>query len=425
VQDADTVWIETEQIRVGICERGAKVVSVKMNDFAYQKGAVLWRADSLIELIPDGSGGGAGLSVDGHSLDDIVFFCDDDVVHVRDGQDSAWVTFAGVWNGIQIEKRFGFSRNGYVVDLEVRSLGLTGRNVTLEWGCGLSESEWTEGGKSIQTLPRKAHVFDGKDIEHIQLKKAAKEERSGSYRWAGVTSKYFLVAMISVDAGDADVRVQAFSDSLSNALPKSNNLNYAVSMTRVNGESASQYHLFLGPMKLNELRSEGIGLQRVLYRGWGWFFFADRWFPALCEGVLWIMLVLGRSLRDYGVAIVLLTIAVKVVTYPLVQSSMKSMGKMRDLQPKINALRNRYKSDPKKMNEELMGLYRKEGVNPFNPGCLPMFLQMPVLFSLYVVLGKAIELRGAATVLIPWVKDLSQKEILFQLPFEIPFYGCR
>jgi YidC/Oxa1 family membrane protein insertase len=96
---------------------------------------------------------------------------------------------------------------------------------------------------------------------------------------------------------------------------------------------------------------------------------------------------------------------------------------MKELQPKIAAIRERYKSDARKMNEALMELYRENGMNPFNPGCLPMFLQMPVLFSLYVVLRKAIELRGVGTVLVPWVRDLSQAEVLFRLPFVVPFYG--
>jgi YidC/Oxa1 family membrane protein insertase len=112
---------------------------------------------------------------------------------------------------------------------------------------------------------------------------------------------------------------------------------------------------------------------------------------------------------------------------------MKSMNRMKLLQPKINHLRDRYKNNPKKMNEEIMAMYREEGINPLNPGgCLPMFLQMPILFALYMVIQKAIELRGAHTWMIPWVKDLSQPEILISLqqlgldkvfPSGIPMYG--
>jgi YidC/Oxa1 family membrane protein insertase len=97
---------------------------------------------------------------------------------------------------------------------------------------------------------------------------------------------------------------------------------------------------------------------------------------------------------------------------------------MKDLQPKIMALRDKYKNSPQKMNEEMMALYKAEGVNPFNPGCLPMFLQMPIFLALFIVLRKAIELRGASSWVLPWVKDLSLPEALFTLPFAIPIYGA-
>jgi YidC/Oxa1 family membrane protein insertase len=99
------------------------------------------------------------------------------------------------------------------------------------------------------------------------------------------------------------------------------------------------------------------------------------------------------------------------------------MSRMKDVQPKMEAIRAKYKNNPKKMNEQIMALYKKEGINPFNPGCLPMILQMPIFIALFVVLNKAIELRGAQTFLLPWVGDLSQAEALFHLPFAIPFYG--
>jgi YidC/Oxa1 family membrane protein insertase len=106
---------------------------------------------------------------------------------------------------------------------------------------------------------------------------------------------------------------------------------------------------------------------------------------------------------------------------------MKSMSRMKDLQPKINALRQKHKSNSAKMNQEIMALYKKEGVNPLNPGCLPMLLQMPVFIALFIVLRKAIELRGASTILVPWIHDLSLPESLFSfekiLPSGIPLYG--
>jgi YidC/Oxa1 family membrane protein insertase len=103
------------------------------------------------------------------------------------------------------------------------------------------------------------------------------------------------------------------------------------------------------------------------------------------------------------------------------------MSRMKDIQPKVEAIRKRYKNNPRKMNEEIMAIYREEGINPLNPGCLPLFLQMPIFIALFVVLRKAIELRGAGTWVIPWVNDLSRPESLISLtsifPQGIPLYG--
>jgi YidC/Oxa1 family membrane protein insertase len=126
--------------------------------------------------------------------------------------------------------------------------------------------------------------------------------------------------------------------------------------------------------------------------------------------------------HDYGIAIILITVILRLVTFPLTQSSMKSMSKMKEMQPRLQALQEKYKNNPQLMQAKLMEFYKEEGVSPLSGlgGCLPMFIQMPIMISLFVVLRKAVELRGQSTFLLPWVKDLSQKEALFNLPFTIP-----
>jgi YidC/Oxa1 family membrane protein insertase len=125
---------------------------------------------------------------------------------------------------------------------------------------------------------------------------------------------------------------------------------------------------------------------------------------------------------NYGVAILLLTLLSKIVTLPLTLKSSRSMARMKLLQPKIQAVREKYKSDPVNMNKAVMNMYREEGVNPIGAGgCLPMILQMPVFISLFVTLRKSIELRGAPFML--WINDLSGPEALFMLPGKILFYG--
>ena len=101
------------------------------------------------------------------------------------------------------------------------------------------------------------------------------------------------------------------------------------------------------------------------------------------------------------------------------------MEEMKVVQPKIKAIQDKYKNNPQLMQAKMMEFYKEEGVNPLASlgGCLPMFLQMPIMIALFVVLRKSVELRGATTFVAPWLSDLSQPEVIFQLPFAIPMYG--
>jgi YidC/Oxa1 family membrane protein insertase len=140
------------------------------------------------------------------------------------------------------------------------------------------------------------------------------------------------------------------------------------------------------------------------------------------EWILKRMLVLFHSLiPNWGVAILILTIVIKVVLYPFTHKSYQSTSKMQALAPKINELKAKYKDNPTKMNQEMANIYKSEGVNPLG-GCLPLLLQMPIFIALYGLLNKHFDLRGA--VFIPgWITDLSGPETIFTLPFSIPFLG--
>jgi len=122
--------------------------------------------------------------------------------------------------------------------------------------------------------------------------------------------------------------------------------------------------------------------------------------------------------HNYGLSIILLTILVKGLFWPLTHKSYKSMKEMQKLQPRMAKLREKYKGDKQKLNQEMMGLYKTYKVNPMG-GCLPMVIQIPVFFALFRVLGGCIELRHAPFAL--WINDLSAPDRLFNFPFQIPF----
>ena len=141
------------------------------------------------------------------------------------------------------------------------------------------------------------------------------------------------------------------------------------------------------------------------------------------ESILrWILTFFYRLVPNYGVAIILLTIVIKIVLYPITKKSYESTSKMQDLNPKIQEIKEKYKDNPQKMNQEMSALYKREGVSPLG-GCLPLLLQMPIFIALYGLLNRHFALRGA-TFIPGWINDLSSPEsILNFAPTSLPVIG--
>ncbi len=436
----DTIWVETDKIIVGISERGARIISLQMKEYNSSHLSHAKCAGGYVDLIQKNSPGGAGLTINNSCYDDAMFTPEvaipgNKVTVTLKNQFALSLMAHDPATGAEIKKQFLFSGDDYRIGFNVSGSQLNNSKVTVSWPAGIAESELLTPGRSSQTEERVAHYSDGADVEHIRFNKAdEKEDVSGFYRWVGVTSKYFFEAIVADTTRDADIKIISIEDTNHSAVNgKKGNIklvNYSMSYQFTVQGSTASFWFYAGPSRYLDLKKYGLQFQKIMFPVLGWtkmFFWADKWFPPIAEFVLWVLLMLFKVTRDYGVSILLLTILSRIVTYPLTQSSMKSMNRMKDLQPKINAIRAKYKSNPQKMNEATMALYKAEGVNPLNPGCLPMFLQMPIFIALFVVLRKAIELRGAGTILVPWVHDLSQPESVYNfgniIPGGIPMYG--
>lgn len=421
----DTVKVENNKFICKLTLIGAKIISIESKEYKY-----LSKTDGSmgknIQLIPAElrSIGGANLTINKTPFDNQIFSLADTTnknISISDNQEASISFFCSDPVIGEVRKTYSFTGNSYKIKVLIASPALEGKTVSVGWKCGIAESE-TDLKSVVTQNPKTIIISDGKSVEQIVNKKEENKVYTGYYRWTALTSKYFIVALIADSTGDADINVVSFKDK-KDSTGKNAPIDYAFDISKTAEKNSITYWLYTGATDINNLKKENIHLEKVLFSGWKAFARADLWFPPICEVVLWILIVLNTWTKDYGLSIILLTILAKVVTFPLTQSSMKSMNRMKMVQPKLEAIRQKHKANPKKMNEEVMKLYKDEGINPLNPGCLPMFLQMPILFALFVVLGKAIELRGAATFLVPWVMDLSRPEVLFMLPFEIPMYG--
>lgn len=418
----DTIWIENKKMTIGINEMGGKIVSVKMKDYKNED------TKENIEIIRRHEKGGAQLYIGGISYNEKLF--DDGIdgdrkIKVKNKED---ITLKYEKDGEIVEKIFTIEEDSYKIGLEIKSENIKGKTVNVGWEGGIVESEKQDNGQEQRVV----HYYNGKNIEHLKFKNKKNEETTGFYKWIGITSKYFLVSIVSENINDADMGISGYKVHGNENEKKVVEIDYDISFKTVAEENNKKYWFYVGPTKFEELKKYNEGFEKVLFPVMGFgkiFFWSEKWFPWIAEFVLWLLLMLKSIVKDYGIAILIITIISRIVTYPMTQSSVKSMNKMKEIQPKVNKIRGKYKNNPQKMNEEIMKIYRKEGVNPLNPGCLPMFLQMPIFIALFVVLRKAIELRGAETILLPWIKDLSKPEVLISLksiiPGGIPIYGSQ
>ncbi len=180
------------------------------------------------------------------------------------------------------------------------------------------------------------------------------------------------------------------------------------------GETFSyDFTLVAGDQNIGWLKGFNRGFEKIVA-------FSNWWIlDILGKAIYYTVPVLHSICHSWGLSIILVSILIYGLTYPLTYKSMMSMKKMQMVQPKIAALQKRYKGDPTKLNTEMVDLYRREGVNPL-AGCLPFLLQMPIFIALYQVLWRAYYFQGKSFL---WIKDLAQPDRLFILPFNIPFLG--
>ncbi len=232
--------------------------------------------------------------------------------------------------------------------------------------------------------------------------------------WIGITDKYWLAALVPDQGETFDTRfIHTLNDGVDRYQADYLGREYVVER----GATVTVTNrLFAGAKQIQLLDhyAETLGIDRFDFAiDFGWFFFLTK---PLMMGLIWI----GHRVGNFGIAILLLTVAVKAVFFPLANKSYRSMSRMKALQPKMQELRAKYSEDKQLMQKELMALYKREKVNPVS-GCLPVVIQIPVFFALYKVLFVSIEMRQAP--FFGWIQDLSVQDptTVFNLFGLIPF----
>ena len=302
------------------------------------------------------------------------------------------LTYSGP-GGIMIEKRLTFSNSDYKVDVAVNTKGFSGYTLSLGTDFGVADKLSKDASGRVGV----AALLDGKTVTEKFDKIKAETRHGGTIEWFGQEDKYFTAAVLYGGPGIMTIRKAPGPKEAGDLL--------TTDVTVKEKAEARTYGLYAGPKNYNLLKSYGRGLEQMVDYGW---------FGVLAKPMFWLMTLFYGITKNYGVAIILLTIVVRILLfYPSLKSA-TSMEEMKAVQPQLTALREKYKKDPQRMNQEMMKLYKEHKVNPLG-GCLPMLLQIPFFVALYNVLSVSIELRQAPFISF-WIKDLSVHDPFYILP---------
>lgn len=313
------------------------------------------------------------------------------------------VVYRAERDGLVVQKRYEWSPDSYVFNLRVVVENKTDREFHGRLGLGWSARQFPEQPKKFgffgaQQNQRSFLYKLGKDVVHIS-KKDEGRDLTGLVPWVGIEDRYFLISLISRRISSEQVlKLEHDGDRLNMAL-------YPAEVTLPpNGRQEEQFSFYLGPKRRADLTLAGVGLEEAVDYGW---------FSLLAIPILRLLQIFHMGVKNWGVAVILLTLFFKILTNPLTAKSMKQMKGMQKLQPKLAALKEKYQNDRQRLNAETMALFRTHGVNPLG-GCLPMALQMPIYIALYKVLYNAIELYHAP--FVGFYRDLAAPDPYFILP---------
>ena len=246
-------------------------------------------------------------------------------------------------------------------------------------------------------------------------------EKDGKILWAGMRRKYVAAVIKYPEASEATLTAEHFDTNKENSKDPGT---YRIKLSDyMNDNETIDFDFMILPLSWSEIKSFDLGFEKIIVSGWTWCG-ADVWFVAICGFLLWLLKFFYSIIPNYGVGIILLTIVVRSITTPLTLKQLRSTRSMSKLKPQIDEINVKYRSDPQKKQAAIMELYAKNGVNPMascTGGCLPMLIQMPVFFGLFMVFGRAIELRGQP--FMGWITDLSRSDVIWNgitIPFVMP-----
>jgi YidC/Oxa1 family membrane protein insertase len=321
------------------------------------------------------------------------------------GSDQLQLVMESVQGGATLIKTFTFQRGSYTVDVQHEVVNNRGEAISpavylqlVRDGSkpeGDSSLYMTFTGPAVYTDAEKFQKLDFDDIEDGSVKHPKKADDG----WIAVVQHYFVSAFLPPENATREIYTKKVGNNL-----------YAIGSIVPLGSIApgatatSESRLYAGPQESETLEELAPGLDLVKDYGW---------LTIIAKPIFWLMTQIHNVIGNWGWTIIVLTIMIKLAFFPLSAASYRSMAKMRTVTPKMQSIRERHKSDPQKMNQAMMELYKTEKINPLG-GCLPIVVQIPVFIALYWVLLASVEMRNAPW--IGWIQDLASPDPWYILP---------
>lgn len=404
------VTVTTDKLRVVIDTHGGDLVKAELLDFPIEKdndnvvklfhknGNFIYKAQSGL-IGPQGIDGKQRAN---YQVAQDSYTLQGDTLDVP-------LTYRGK-DGITVVKHFRFSKNSYVVDVVYDITNGSDSVAKMQDSNGLQESVAGEEGSMLMPTYR-GPAYSTADTRYQKYKFTDMEGSDGALfeqtkgGWVAMLQHYFVTAWVP----DPNTQYVLATNSFSENQPEDSRIANIRTIGPMRSIAPGQQvtisnKLFVGPKDQKRLSALSPTLNLVVDYGFLWW---------LAQPIHWLLTLIHGLVINWGLTIIILTLLVKTVLYPLTKKQYESMAKMRILQPKIATLRERYGDDKQKLQQEMMGLYRKEGANPLG-GCLPILLQMPIFIALYWVLMESVELRHAE--FFGWISDLSVKDPYYILP---------
>lgn len=415
--DEKIIVVETDLYKATFTSRGAAILQWELKKYPSPDGqnVRLFRPDDYGTL-------GVGFTTktgDSLGTGNVVFETTSKSSIVLSGDQSHTIEFIlPVGESRSIKKSYTLVNGKYAVKMNINLQNMddviADKRIFIGAPNGLAS---TEKRLKDDMMYAKVGTFAGGDLEKGYKTNGKVYKETGNFDWVAVRTKYF--AFYIVPQNDKLNYAEIVGNDITlepGAKDKWKKYSLEVALPYLGERNADkEFMIYLGPLEYDILKKYDYAMHEFMDFGWGFI----KWFSLpILKTLKWM----HNYIPNYGIVLLIFAFLIKIIVYPLTHKSYESMQKMQAIQPKLKELQEKYKNDPQKLNQATMAMYKTEGVNPMG-GCLPMLIQMPLLFGLFIVFRTTIELRGEGFML--WITDLSAPDTVYTFPgnFSLPLYG--